>query len=178
LSAISFEDHTRGQLMNAKNNVNTFLDEKMEDYYNRYVIPEIKAIGRAANAPAAFIESFKFVKTGRGRGKIINTLGSKEKPLAKWFNYGTKHNYPITTKVVHPEGTPRVEREKTDVGGGHVLHPETLHYVDASGEHHFPKMVIHPGQPRTLVMEKGVTSGSKQLISIVSDDVKEEFEDE
>ncbi len=162
--------------MNAKNNVNTFLDNKMEDYYNRYVIPEIKAIGRAANAPEAFIESFKFVKTGRGRGKIINTLGSKELPLAKWFNYGTKRNYLIETKVKHPKGARRAEREKEDIGGGHVSEPMTLHYVDDNGVDHFPETVIHPGQPKTLVMEKGVTSGSKQLVSIVEKDVKEEFE--
>lgn len=174
---LNFEDHSRGKMINVRSQVKDFIDDNMEDNYNRFIIPEIKAISRAANLPEAFVESFAFVKTGPNRGKIINTLGTKQNPLAKYFNYGTKRNYPITTKVLHPEGTPRAEREKEDIGGGSVSEPSTLHYVDAGGIDHFPKMVIHPGFPRTLAMEVGLRLGQKRLIAEVKNQIKNKFSD-
>jgi hypothetical protein len=176
--SLNFEDQTRGKLINARAEINDFIDDNMEANYNRFVIPEIKAISRAANAPEAFTESFYFLKTGKNAGKIINTLGTKQKPLAKWFNYGTKRNYPITPKVQHPQGTPRAEREKEDIGGGHVSEPSVLHWIDPqTGKDMFREIVIHPGQPRTLAMEIGLRIGQKRLIAEVKNQVKNKFSD-
>jgi hypothetical protein len=176
--SLDFTDHTRGHLINVKTQVNDFLDSRMEYYYDKFVIPEVKAVARAANLPEAFVESFEFRKTGRNKGKVVNTLGTKDEPLAKWFNYGTKRNYPIEPKVKHPEGTERAARDADEVGDGQVQHPTVLHWIDPNtGEDRFASIVIHPGFPKTEAMEIGVRLGMKTLIPEVKKDVKDRFGD-
>jgi hypothetical protein len=176
--SLGFEDVTRGHLVNARAEVNNFIDSNMQSNYDRLVIPEIKAVARATNAPEAFVESFYFVKTGKNKGKIINTLGTKQNPLARYFNYGTKRNYPITPKVQHPPGGQRAARDKEEVGEGKVLHPSKLRWVDPqTGQVRFADIVIHPGFPRTLAMEIGLKSAQPLLIAQVKNQVKNKFSD-
>lgn len=172
---IDFLDITRIKLMETKIKINEYLDQEMEDYYNNYIIPEIQSLARGANAPEEFVQGFKFVRTGRNKGKIINTFGSKEVPLAKWWNYGTKRNYRIAPKVEHPRGTERAARDKEDIGGGSVQHPEKLNWVDETGAMHFAYETIHPGRERILVMEKGTQIGGNRMIQEVKKNVQYEF---
>lgn len=73
----------------AKKQVEEILDNNMELYAEAFIIPEIRAVSRAANLPDGFINGIQFRKTGKNTGEIINTWGDDKKPLAKWFNDGT-----------------------------------------------------------------------------------------
>lgn len=151
--------------------VNDELDKGMEGYYNNFVIPEIMRISRASNLPEKFVNGFKFVKTGRNRGKIINTWGTTEKPLAKWFNDGTKEKIWIQPKdpdgvLAWPSGGP---------SGG--KNPSAIFFKSAGtpkkGTTMFSKGHYITGQPKTEAMERGVDSSKKILIRNVTKDVQE-----
>ena len=60
-SDFGFIDITRIQLREAKRIVNEYLDEHMEEYYNRIVIPGIQRWSRASNLPDKFVDGFRFV---------------------------------------------------------------------------------------------------------------------
>ena len=173
---IGFEDITTIQLRESKDRVNMELDDQMEHFFNTIIIPECKAMARAANTPKEFEDGFKFVKTGRNAGKVINTFGSPELPLAKFFNYGTKKNYLIEPKVQHPKGSVRAERDKDIVGDDNeVVHPSVLKIPMPDGSFIFRAWVIHPGFVKSLAMEKGVQVGTKRLIEVSSKHIMEKF---
>jgi hypothetical protein len=156
------------ELSTFKQRVNDFVDENMESMFDGIVIPETKRMASAMMLPTGFIESIRFEKTGYLKGKVIDDFGAPDLPLAVWFNYGTKRNYPITPKVEHPEGaSPRAARDLEPIGDGHVSHPSVLHWVDESGKDHFARKVIHPGFPKTLAVEFGVQQGKKKLIEML-----------
>lgn len=127
-------------------------------------------ISRAANLPEKFVNGFKFVKTGRNRGKIINTWGTKDKPLAKWFNYGTKEKIWIAPTT--PGGT--LAFPSTGPSGG--KNPSGIFFKSASvpkaGSTIFSKGHYITGQPKTEAMERGVESSKKTLIVIATKDVE------
>jgi len=124
------------KLTESVNLVESTLDDNMVHLMNLYYIPEIKSVARAANLPQGFVDGIKFVKTGSNKGKIINTWGDNKKPLAKWFNYGTKDHGPLGDKPMHWKS------KKT-------------------GEDIYAMFVR--GVPRTLAMEKGMELGNKRL---------------
>ena len=116
--------------------VNQILDTNMEFYMDTYMIPEVKRAAQAANVPEGFVLGIAFVRTGDNEGEIINTWGSEDLPLAKWFNYGTKDhgskgNWPL-----------RWRSKKT-------------------GVEIFAQYVR--GVPKTLAMEKGIELGMEKL---------------
>lgn len=175
---ITFEDIPRIQLMKAKAEVNIELDSKMEYYYKTFVIPECQAIARAANCPQGFVQGFDFVKTGFGRGKIINTFGSMDNPLAKYFNYGTKKNYLIEPKVQHPAGSPRSPRDAEQVGTEEepkVVHPTMLKITLPDGTIIFRPAAIHPGIEKSMALEDGTQLGTKRLIIAATKDIGDKF---
>jgi len=174
---IEFEDITRIELMSIPIDVRDYLDENMDKYYNNFVIPEIQAVARASNAPDEFVNGFKFVKTGKAKGKIINTWGTQDNPLARYWNYGTKKNYEIRPKVEHPER--RETRDRDIVGDkGQRQHPESLRWIDQTGRRVFAKVVIHPGVEKTLAMEKGIETGTRRMKQQLVRDIKNEKEKE
>jgi hypothetical protein len=175
MTELTHEDVTIHELKLSKIQINEELDTKMEQYFNDIVIPEIQAFSRSLNLPEDFVRGFEFVKTGRNRGKIINTFGSKELPLAKFFNYGTKRGYEITPKVQHPTGALRASRDKDSVGEEHVQHPTVLHWVDQSGRDVFLPSTTHPGFAKTMAMENGYSQAIKNLIPVISNDLKQKF---
>ena len=119
----------------AQNIVDNVLDENMVFLMNSYMIPEVVSAAHAANLPESFVAGIKFVKTGNNEGDIINTWGSKKKPLALWFNYGTK-----------------------DHG---ALGNWTLRWKGMAGTEIHAKYVR--GLPKTLAMEIGIELGQKRL---------------
>lgn len=124
----------------AVDQVDEILDTNMEFIMNTYFIPEVKAAARAANLPGGFIDGIAFRKTDKNQGDVVNTWGSDEKPLALWFNYGTK-----------------------DHGS---LGDYPLHWVDkVTGEDIYAMYVR--GVPRTEAMEIGMALGKKRLIQEV-----------
>lgn len=120
----------------AKEEVQTILNNNMELMMNTYVIPEMKRVAFAANLPKGFADNIKFIQTDENEGKIVNTWGSTEKPLALWFNYGTR-----------------------DHG---ALGPYPLHWIDKVTQKDIYAMWVR-GVPRTLAMEIGWELGKKRL---------------
>jgi len=117
------------------NQVNQILDENMIFLINSIMIPEIRAVAMASNVPDGFVTGIKFIKTGDNEGEIINTWGTKELPLAKWFNYGT--------------------RDHGSLGNW------PLHWKGKGGEDIYAMYVR--GVPKTLVMETGIQIGTQKL---------------
>lgn len=170
-SDFGFEDITRIEMREAKRKVNDELDKGMESYYNNFVIPEIMRISKASNLPESFINGFKFVKTGRNRGKIINTWGTPEKPLAKWFNYGTKEKIWIEPKT---EGGVLAFASKGASGGKNA---SAINYQSSktpkTGSMLFSKGHYVTGQPKTEAMERGYDSSKRVLIRTATKDTEE-----
>jgi len=135
LNSTSFETN-KATLDSGVERVNQILDENMESIMNNIMIPEIRAVAMSSNVPDGFVTGIKFIKTGTNEGEIINTWGTKDLPLAKWFNYGTrdhgsKGNWP-------------------------------LHWKDKSTGKDIYAMFVR-GVPKTLVMEIGIELGKKKL---------------
>lgn len=133
----------------AKKIVDQILDENMEYLMNTYMIPELRSVALAANIPDGFIIGIKFIRTGTNGGDIINTWGTEEKPLALWFNYGTR-----------------------DHG---ALGNWPLHWKDKiTGKDIYAKYVR--GIPKTEAMEAGIAIGTKKLIEAVPSFVEARLE--
>lgn len=134
--------------------IDEILDDFMEPLVNFTIISEIKSIATAANIPQGFIDGVKFVKTGKNKGIVINTWGSDEKPLAKWFNYGTTLHWiePKTAKVLAFPNT----------GGTHA---RAIYFQGSKnkGDTAFSKGHYVSGVPRTEAMERGYNIGKKKL---------------
>lgn len=116
--------------------VNRILDENMSFLVNSYMIPELRAVAMSSNLPDGFVIGIKFVKTGDNEGKIINTWGREDLPLALWFNYGT-----------------------SDHG---ALGNWPLHWRDKDTGEEIYAMYVR-GVPKTLAMEIGMEIGTKRL---------------
>lgn len=132
-----------------KEEVENILDDNMDFIMNSIFIPEMKRVAFAANLPKPFADNIKFVQTDRNKGKVVNTWGSDEKPLALWFNYGTK-----------------------DHGS---LGDYPLHWIDkVTGEDIYAMYVR--GVPKTLAMEIGFALAKKALMHEVPKFVEERLE--
>ena len=120
----------------AVDKVNQLLNENMQLIMDSIFIPEMKAAAFAANVPKPFADNIKFIQTGENEGKVVNTWGSEEKPLALWFNYGTR-----------------------DHG---ALGPYPLHWVDKITKKNIYAWYVR-GVPRTQAMEIGMMLGTNRL---------------
>lgn len=128
--------------------VNNLLDDNMEFLVNEYVIPECRAVAMSSNVPDDFVIGIKFVKTGYLEGEIINTWGTKELPLALWFNYGTRDH---GSKGDYP-----------------------LHWKDKETGDDIYAMWVR-GVPKTLVMETGIEIGTERLKAAVPKFIEEKI---
>ncbi len=126
----------------------------MEPLVNFTIIAEIKSISMAANIPQKFIDGVKFVKTAPNKGKVINTWGTQDVPLARYFNYGTTLHWiePKTAKALAFPNT----------GGTHA---RAIYFQGAKnkGNTAFSKGHYVSGVPRTEAMERGFNIGKKRL---------------
>jgi len=163
-------DATILQLLESENKVNEYLDENMDELVNTHIIPEIANVARAANLPDSFIRGLKFVKTGRNTGKVINTWGTRDKPLAKWFNYGTVDHF---IQPTDPEGVLAWASGGPESGSPTAIFSKRAGSV--KGETLFSKGHYVKGLPRTEAMEIGVSLGRKKLIAFVSQKGSEKF---
>lgn len=151
--------------LQATRRVQQIINENAEDWIYDYVVLETKRMALAMFLPEKFIESIELRYHGNGRASVVNTFGTPDVPLAKFFNYGTKRNYTIEPKVVHGTPAPRSPRDKERVGDKSVkvVHPQALKW-ESGGETRFAKRVTHPGFPKTMAMEFGVQQGKKFLM--------------
>ncbi len=132
-------DNLIRKLQNLKPQTQEYLDDNMQSLYEAHVIPEVKSIAMAMNLPRKFIDGIKFVKTGKNEGKIINTWGTPNKPLARWFNYGTKAHF------IAPIGA------------------LSLHWITKEGRDAYSKGHMVSGLPKTNAMEIGIEQGMNRL---------------
>jgi len=70
-----------------------YLIENLDDIMENFVVFEAVAAAKASNLPKEFTEGIAWKRTGELTGKIINTWGTQEKPLAKWFEEGTPDHW-------------------------------------------------------------------------------------
>lgn len=140
--------------------INKILDENMEEWFNGIVIPEIKRMATAMNLPKGFIDGIIFIKKGDNRGGIANTWGSKKKPLAKWFNYGTVDHWiqAFLKKVLSWVS-------KGPMSGNNASAINFTGAGNEGGRRFFSKGHYVSGLQRTEAMEFGIRQGKKQLIS-------------
>ena len=134
--------------------INKILDDYMAPLVNATIIAETRALADAAGLPPAFKDSIRFVKTGPNEGDVINEWGDPAKPLARWFNYGTRRHWiePVRAKALswlHKSG----KHAQAIFFQGRAKKGDRLystgHYVS--------------GVPRTEVMERGLERGSRLL---------------
>ena len=127
-------------IIEAKEILPTFLDYlkiNLAPVLADTIILEIKLISKAMNLPDGFIAGINYEMISSTRIKVINTWGSREKPLAKWFNYGTRDHGPVFK--------------------------EALHWKDPlTGKDVFAKFVH--GIERTLAMETGIELGKYRFL--------------
>lgn len=117
--------------------VQSYINDHIEELAFDHIVPEIQGISLAMNIPRQFAEGVKAMRSGPNRVRIINTWGDRNKPLAKWFNYGTRDHGPRFAKF--------------------------LHWKDKkTGRDIFAKWVR--GIPRTNAMETGIELGKKRFI--------------
>lgn len=144
----------------------TFRMAAERDLLESTIVDEMKRHARAANLPKEFIEGItlerKETSTGRSKWRIINTWkGPRGEPLARWFESGTKRDYPIIPRVYQPPKTKR-QKERTPKYAKPDTGATWLHW-ERDGEEHFRKAVTHPGQPRSDAMKKGMAEGRVRL---------------
>ena len=151
---IDTSDFIPTQRDDARKTIDEVLDDFMEPLIKNTIIAEMKALGYAANLPQGFIDGIKFIKTEKNKGVIVNTWGTKERPLAKWFNYGTTQHWIEPVEAQALAWTATEGRHATaiffrgEAKEGDVLFSKG-HYVS--------------GVPRTEVMERGFNIGKKRL---------------
>lgn len=136
-----------------KKSIDEILDDFLEPLVNFTIITEIKSVAQAANIPQKFIEGVKFRKTGPNIGQVINTWGTDENPLARYFNYGTIMHWiePKTAKALA-------------WGGKSGSHATVIFFQGGQPEGtKFSKGHYISGVPRTEAMEIGFNIGKKRL---------------
>lgn len=135
--------------------INKILDAFMEPLFKSIIVEEIKIIAAAANVPQSFIDGVKFRKLGPNKGEIINTWGTEQNPLARYFNYGTTTHW---IEPLDPEGALAWEGK-----GGRNASAIFFQGQSKEGDALFSKGHYVSGVPRTEVMERGYNIGKKTL---------------
>ncbi len=148
------------------------------------VVGKAKSYADAAGLPEEFRDGIELRRTDSGGSAapawdVVNTFKGKfGEPLAKWFEEGTKRNYPIRPKLDHAgygfgdaqpvqgrgherrddDEEPRnlyTERDVAPIEHGDDTqrqHPSVLSWV-RGGIRYFRKEVKHPGRPPTAAMD-------------------------
>ncbi len=132
-----------------------YLIENLDDLMNEYVVFEIIAAAKASNLPLEFIDGIAWKRTGELSGRIVNTWGSGQKPLAKWFNDGTPDHWiePLSPDDVLVWEATFGRNAKAIFFMGNAEQGQLLfskgHYVS--------------GLDKTEAMERGINNGMKRL---------------
>jgi len=149
-----------------------FIVEHLDALMNTYVVFEVEAAAKASNLPLEFIDGIAWKRTGELAGRIVNTWGSGEKPLAKWFNDGTPDHW---IAPLNPDGV--LVWEAT-----FGRHASAIFFMGNAeqGQLLFSKGHYVSGLDKTEAMERGISNGMKRLKSAVlkntKDEVKRELE--
>ena len=163
---LNADEYIPTQREEIRKEIDKILDGYMESLVNGTIIAQIKSVAQAANLPQGFIDGVKFVKTKDNAGEVINTWGSKDKPLARWFNYGTTRHWiePKNGKVLAWKGK----------SGSHA---QAIYFQGTSkeGDMLYSKGHYVSGVPRTEAMEIGFTLGKKLMAREAAKIVEQEL---
>lgn len=144
------------KLEQIEKDTNDYLDSHMEDLFNKYVIPEMKAVATAMNLPKEFAEGIEFRKTGYCTGQVINTWGTPKKPLALWFEEGT-----ITHWI---QGNPILSWiSKGSDSGNNAGAIYFKNFANEPGMRMFSRGHYVKGLPKTEAMQYGLSRGLQRL---------------
>jgi len=128
-----------------------YLIENLDSIMNNFVVFEAVAAAKASNLPLEFIAGISWKRTGELSGKILNSWGSSEKPLAKWFEFGTPDHWIEPLKA-----------------GGVLAFPATFGRNATAiffmgdkkvGQTLFSKGHYVSGIPKTEAMQRGIATG-------------------
>lgn len=144
-------DYTIIKVKQLTTSTQIYINDHLLELCNDWIVPEIQSISLGMNMPKGFADGVKAVQSGKNRVKIINTWGTPEKPLAKWFNYGTKDHGPKIAPL--------------------------LHWIDKrTGKHIYAKWVR--GVPKTNAMEIGIKAGWKRMLEALLQNTKDKVQEE
>ena len=82
-------DQAIADIENLEPTTKRYLVENLDELAVEFLVGEVINASHASNLPLEFIAGIAWQRTGELSGKIINTWGTDEKPLALWFNDGT-----------------------------------------------------------------------------------------
>lgn len=123
-----------------------YLESHGDELIQKYLITDIKSIAQGMNMPQGFIDGVGFVRVNRNTFEIVNRWGTKDKPLALWFNEGTRAHGP--------------------------KHAKFLHWKDkVTGQDIYARWVR--GVPKTHAMQRGILFGMARLKSHISTEIKD-----
>ena len=143
-----------------------YLIENLDDLMKEFVVFEAVASAKASNLPLEFIDGIEWKRTGELTGKIINTWGTTEKPLAKWFEFGTPDHWIAPLKA-----------------GGVLAFPATFGTHATAiffmgnkemGQTLFSKGHYVSGLPKTEAMQRGIDTGFKRAKTAILKNSKSE----
>lgn len=126
-----------------------YIEENLEELMEEHVVNEIKSVSRAMNLPQHFIDGVKVVIVGPLHAKIINTWGTLQVPLAKFFNDGTVDHF------IAPLGD------------------WLLHWITPLGRNAWSSGHMVRGIQKTEAMEIGIRLGMKRFQTAVLKNTKE-----
>lgn len=149
-----------------------YLVENLDQLANDNLVFEVVAVAKAMNLPVEFIHGIAWVRTGDLSGKIVNTWGTAEKPLAEWFNDGTPDHWlePLTPDGVIVFEASFGRNAPAIFFAGNVEEGSLL----------FSKGHMVSGLDKTEAMERGIEAGwnrfKAQVIKNTKQDVSKELE--
>lgn len=132
-----------------------YIIDNLDPLMNEFVVFECIAAAKASNLPLEFIAGIAWKRTGELSGRIVNTWGSTDKPLAKWFNNGTPDHW------IEPLKEGGVLVWEATFG----RHAKAIFFMgDAvQGQLLFSKGHFVSGLDKTEAMERGISNGMKRL---------------
>ena len=147
-----------------------FIVEHLDDLMNTYVVFECISAAKASNLPLEFIAGIAWKRTGDLDGRIINTWGTKDKPLAKWFNDGTPDHW---IEPLDPEG---VLVWEATIG----KNAKAIFFMGNAeqGQLLFSKGHYVSGLDKTEAMERGISNGMRRVRPAILKNTKAEVKRE
>ena len=141
-------------LENLESTTKDYLIENLDNIMKNFVVFEAQAAAKASNLPDEFIDGIAWERTGELRGKIINTWGDGNKPLAKWFEEGTPDHW------IEPSSPGGVLVFEATFG----THAKAIYFMGdkKEGTLIFSKGHYVTGLEKTEAMARGIATGFKK----------------
>ena len=156
-----------------KDEIEAFILKNLGVWCDETILIEMRSMADNANLPSGFINGIKRVGEGLNIRFINNYTNSQGKPLALWFEFGTKPH------GIDPVKAPRLAWQERTISAVKVNRGAgKKRGVKASGKAPnvlnfwiFAKHVDHPGTKAHLAMTRGYKLGMKALRRRIANEV-------